>query len=203
MLKLCLRSTDKENMNAPKFMMMNILRIITPEEIGEITTKHNGGKFLSLTDLIDERIEKNILRNFQEDAAPVLHDAKILPFKKPSDEDNEGNEISSQDTDTKFDPNEDVTEEAVSLTAMLDEDHQSTTKEDEVTEKSHREDENMSSFILIEKERFKRSQQVLKKKEIMDLYQQTARVEVEQIKHANQNLASSGLDGVLINKKQY
>lgn len=202
MLKFCLLSTDKTNMNAPKFMMMNILRIITPEEIGEITTKHNGGKFLSLTDLIDERIEKNILRNFQEDAAPVLHDAKILPFKKPSDDNDEGKEFTSQDTDTKFDPDEEVVEEAMSLTAMLDEDHQGTAQDD-VTEKSHREDENMSSFILIEKERFKRSQQVLKKKEIMDLYQQTAKVEVEQIKHANQNLASSGLDGVLINKKQY
>lgn len=188
-------------MNAPKFMMMNILRIITPEEIGEITTKHNGGKFLSLTDLIDERIEKNILRNFQEDAAPVLHDAKILPFKKPGQESADLEASLSSDTDTKFDPNQEMEQGPTSLTAMLNDEAESAeTSEDE---KDHREDENMSSFILIEKERFKRSQQVLKKKEIMDLYQQTAKVEVEQIKHANQNLATSGLDGVLINKKQY
>ena len=187
-------------MNAPKFMMMNILRIITPEEIGEITTKHNGGKFLSLTDLIDERIERNILRDFQEDAVPVLHDAKILPFKRPDAENDEEKSLSA-DTDTKFDPDADEGNEPASLTTLMEEENHNQAAEE--LKSDHREDENMSSFILIEKERFKRSQQVLKKKEIMDLYQQTAKVEVEQIKHANQNLATSGLDGVLINKKQY
>lgn len=200
---------EKHYMNAPKFLIMNILRIITPEEIGEITTKHNGGKFASLTDLIDERLEKNIFRDFSISDAGVMHEAKILPFKR-NDEHDVGDVALSA-------ANEDLVEQAES--AIEQQDQMATASDDLVEElginekqtevgietnsESHRLDENMSSFILIEKERFKKNQQVLKKKEIMDLYQQTSKVEVEQIKHTNQNLTSSTLGGVLINKKQY
>jgi hypothetical protein len=67
----------------------------------------------------------------------------------------------------------------------------------------HKENENMSSFILIEKERLKRSQFSLKQKEIIDLYQKNSHVDVEQIKGSNNNLAQSRESGVLVNKKQY
>jgi hypothetical protein len=71
---------------------MNLLRIITPEEIGEIATKHNGGKFLSLTDLVTERVEQRIYRDFSStESMNEIHDvynsnAKILPFKKVTSE---------------------------------------------------------------------------------------------------------------------
>ena len=61
----------------------------------------------------------------------------------------------------------------------------------------------MSSFILIEKARLKKSQHVLKQKEIIDLYQKNSSVDVEQIKGSNTNLAQDRESGVLINKKQY
>ncbi len=182
-------------MMAPKFLIMNVLRIITPEEIGEITTKHNGGKFLSLTELIDERMEKNIIRDFNDPD----HEAKILPFSK--------NKAEAEPTAATEEPDIDKAEgELRPLTAEFSLEHvaaSSTDVEEEFEQKDHDTSENMSSFILIEKERFKRSQQTLKKKEIMDLYQKTAKVEVEQIKHTNQNLTSGSNDGVLVNKKQY
>lgn len=193
-------------MNAPKFMIMNILRIITPEEIGEITTKHNGGKFLSLTDLIDERLEKNIFRDFSGSESGNLHEAKILPFKRDEDRDVGGaasfvKESVADDTIFNSLPDEEAPIE--NLSALMEKENGDLSHDEEEMSQDHQQDENMSSFILIEKERFKRSQQVLKKKEIMELYQQTAKVEVEQIKHTNQNLTSSALGGVLVNKKQY
>ncbi len=185
-------------MSAPNYMMMNILRIITPEEIGEITTKHNGGKFISLTELIDERFDKNVIRNFAEPQEFNQTEAKILPFKKNSDE------ITQSPNETEINLESEETILTESLESVISEDSQSAVKKTSTDRGlEHNEEENMSSFILIEKERFKKSQLTLKKKEIMELYQQTAKAEVEQLRHSNQNMNTSTLDGVLVNKKQY
>ena len=136
-------------MAAQNFLIMNLLRLMTPEEIGDIATKHNGGKFLSLTDLVNERVDRKIFRDFSHpDSMDEIHEAhadhqaKILPFKKPSSEGVNG-------------------EAVVSLTDMAK--AELVAKEDDTEEKvEHKEDENMSSFILIEKARLKKSQHVLK-----------------------------------------
>lgn len=206
-LKLYSIRAEEVVMNAPKFMIMNILRIITPEEIGEITTKHNGGKFASLTELIDERLEKNIFRDFSNSESNLQHEAKILPFKRDEDRDVGDVGLAHAIEDLVPDSSSEVlvASELESAEGVAEEIVEENVDEgnEELKVSDHQQDENMSSFILIEKERFKRSQQVLKKKEIMELYQQTAKVEVEQIKHTNQNLTSSALGGVLVNKKQY
>lgn len=149
---------------------MLLLRIITPEEISEIATRHNGGKFLSLTALAVERFEEKVFRDFSDDEK--LHSdleeksaAKILPFKA-----------------------EDGGEEEVKIHAP------------KVT---HGENENMATFILIEKARLKRSQQTLKQKEIIDLYRKNSSVDVEQIKHTNQDINNAGEAGTLVNKKHF
>ncbi len=61
----------------------------------------------------------------------------------------------------------------------------------------------MSSFILLEKERFKRSQKKLKEKEIINLYAKTSHVDAEQLKASNENLTQSRESGILVNKKHY
>ena len=77
-------------------------------------------------------------------------------------------------------------------------------EEEEVVQKvEHSEDENMSTFILVEKARLKKSQKVLKQKEIIDLYQKNSSVDVEQIKSMNSEAAQGTEAGVLVNKKQY
>src|SRR4051812_16981886 len=100
-------------MAAPNFLIMNLLRLITPEEIGDIATKHNGGKFLSLTDLVTERVEHNIYRDFSSvDSMEEIHEqhnptqAKILPFKR-----------GGEDAEA---PTTEGTEEVVSLSSMAD-----------------------------------------------------------------------------------
>lgn len=184
-------------------LIMNLLRLITPEEIGDIATKHNGGKFLSLTDLVKERVEHNIFRDFSSaESTDKIHEehlnnkqAKILPFKKP-----DALSVSKENT------SEAENAGPTSLADMANEslEHKGTDQgEGKQIETEHKENENMSSFILIEKARLKRSQQILKQKEIIDLYQKNSTVDVEQIKGSNTNLAQAKEAGVLINKKHY
>ena len=179
-------------------LIMNLLRIITPEEIGDIATKHNGGKFLALTDLVNERVERTIHRDFSHpDSLEEIHEshakehqAKILPFKKP--EAVEGEAGLSEPSQPH---------EIASLAGMAQQQIEKQAVEEVKIE--HKEDENMSSFILIEKARLNKSQRVLKQKEIIDLYQKNSSVDVEQIKGSNENLSQAREAGVLINKKQY
>lgn len=185
-------------MATQNFLIMNLLRLITPEEIGDIATKHNGGKFLSLTDLVNERVEQKIYRDFSSpDSMDEIHEAhlqssqaKILPFKKPVAKSEDGEPLSAESD----------AEPQVSLSDLA---NASLENAPASVEPEHRENENMSSFILIEKARLKRSQQILKQKEIIDLYQKNSHVDVEQIKGSNTNLAQAKEAGVLINKKQY
>ena len=177
-------------------LINKLLRLITPEEIGDIATKHNGGKFLSLTDLVNERVERKIYRDFSSpgsmdeihDAHSVDNQAKILPFTKKVASEQE-DENSEQESDKENLTNELVLKVKSEPIAK------------EIIE--HKDDENMSSFILIEKARLKRSQYVLKQKEIIDLYRMNANVEVEQIKNSNNDFDQDQKAGVLVNKKQY
>jgi hypothetical protein len=178
------------------FLIMNLLRIITPEEVGEIATKHNGGKFLSLTDLVNERIERAIYRDFSDvnsmeeiyEEHSNYNQAKILPFKK----------------DNVLQASEQANEENSKIKSNLDS-NESIIASNEVIPKSvkHEENENMSSFILIEKERLKRSQRILKQKEIFELYQKNSDVAVEEVKSSNRDSSKSNKAGILINKKHY
>lgn len=194
-------------MAVQNLLIMNLLRIITPEEIADIATKHNGGKFLSLTDLVNERVERKIYRDFSStESLDEIHEAhskqhqeqeneggaKILPFNKAEEA-----VIGPEATPA---PRFVVQAKPTSQVAYV--------PEPEVVEAKapvieHKEDENMSSFILIEKARLKQSQKSLKQKEIIDLYQKNSSVDVEQIKTTNKNPTSSSESGVLVNKKQY
>lgn len=191
-------------------LIRTLLRIVTPEEIADIATKHNGGKFLSLTDLVTERIEHNVSHDFSNpDIIDEIHEAyskdksedtqaKILPFTNHSNltpAQSSINEASSNNEEKKV-----LFKSALKVKAITT--AQEIIEED-VVEVKHKENENMSSFILVEKARLNKSQKVLKQKEIIDLYQKNSNVDVEHIKTTNSNPASSSEAGVLVNKKQY
>lgn len=160
-------------------LIMNLLRIMTPDEVAEIATKHNGGRFVLLTDIVHEKIEKNVDRDFS--LAGTMNElfeetkAEIIPFKKNNSETNS----------TKL--------EAENKSAVGE----------EVKSLKHLPNENMSSFILIEKERLRRSQTELKKKEIVALYKKNSNVVVDEIKVSNENNNQSSEGGILVNKRHY
>lgn len=161
-----------------------LLRIITPEEINEITTKHNGGQFIPLTDFAHERLLKNYSRNFAEqvDVELFTQEAKILPFVKDRHLTVEGKEIATENMNSL------AGQAAVDLERPM---------------VGHNEGENTSSFILIEKERLKRSQQVLKQREILDLYKKNSTVEIQHSNTEDTLADKKELTGVLVNRKHY
>ena len=196
-------------MAVQNLLIMNLLRIITPEEIADIATKHNGGKFLSLTDLVNERVERNIYRDFSSlDSMDEIHEehaqqglekggsAKILPFGKKEIEPHSSQQIIEGEPQPRFV----VQMKSTSQFAPQTLDQVAPT---EAVVVEHKQNENMSAFIIIEKARLKASQKSLKQKEIINLYQQNSNIDVEQIKSTNQNPGSSSETGVLVNKKQY
>lgn len=205
---------DKLRMAAQNSLIMNLLRIITPEEIADIATKHNGGKFLSLTDLVNERVERKIYRDFTSiNSVDLIHDehalykelqssAKILPFRAPPQKVEfkikEKIEVEPRvkDEGPKF------IFKAIATSQIAPVVYEEINHKEEI-KIEHRPDENMSSFILIEKERLKQSQEALKRKEIIGLYQKNSNVDLEQIKSTNKAAGDSGEAGVLVNKKQY
>ncbi len=193
-------------MAVQNLLIMTLLRIITPEEIADIATKHNGGKFLSLTDLVNERVDRKIYRDFSStDSMDEIHEehavqhteteasAKILPFKSESKV--EASEHSDESSAPKFVTQARPTSQ---LAHVYEEEHVPVKAVIE-----HKEDENMSSFILVEKRRLQQSQKALKQKEIINLYQKNSNIDVEQIKSTNQNPSTASEAGVLVNKKQY
>ncbi len=197
-------------MAVQNLLIMNLLRIITPEEIADIATKHNGGKFLSLTDLVNERVERKIYRDFSSsDSVDEIHEehahqaneksgvAKILPFnKKEVEAEVKTARIEHESPAPRF------VVQSIS-TSQLKPEYEDQVEPAKNPGSIHKEDENMSSFILVEKARLKNSQKTLKQKEIIDLYNKNSNVDVEHIKSTNQNPSTSGEGGVLINKKQY
>lgn len=201
---------DKINtMAVQNLLIMTLLRIITPEEIADIATKHNGGKFLSLTDLVNERVDRKIYRDFSStDSMDEIHEehavqhteaegsAKILPFNKLENKDMATDEHSEEAAAPRF-----VTQAKPTSQFAPAYEHVEAPAKAAVIE--HKEDENMSSFILVEKNRLQQSQKALKQKEIINLYQKNSNIDVEQIKSTNQNPSTASEAGVLVNKKQY
>ena len=200
-------------MAVQNLLIMNLLRIITPEEIADIATKHNGGKFLSLTDLVTERVERKIYRDFSgPDCIDEIHEAhskqsddkqiaKILPFNLKN-----ATLEKLAESDLSF-KKASLPSVRSSLTTMAIQTSQIATYDEPedlaATDVEHKEDENMSTFIMVEKARLKNSQKTLKQKEIIDLYQKNSSVDVEQIKSSNAEAAQLSESGVLVNKKQF
>lgn len=199
-------------MAVQNLLIMGLLRIITPEEIADIATKHNGGKFLSLTDLVNERVDRKIYRDFTStDSMDEIHEehasqnneklgsAKILPFKLEKSEGSD--EISPEENESVELASKLISQ--VKPITQLKPVHEVEVEVEEAVVAVHKEDENMSSFILVEKARLKKSQKSLKQKEIISLYQKNSNIDVEQIKGTNQSPSTSSEAGVLVNKKQY
>lgn len=208
--------TDNVNtMAVQNYLIMNLLRLITPEEIAEIATKHNGGKFLSLTDLVNERVEHKIFRDFSSaDSLDVIHDsmvkkneemagAKILPFEKNENFNHLELSAELENVNVGAKGEASIAREKLIIKAIPTSQLVHQYDEEELVTAEHNEEENMSSFILIEKARLKKSQKTLKQKEIIELYQKNSNVDVEQIKSTNQTPSEASEAGVLVNKKQY
>lgn len=152
------------------------MRILTPEEINELTTKHEGDSRISLTELLEKNLK----------GIPYDHDqAKILPFSRKKNILIPGPEVLEFLSQLKVVENAAKNEESDRYKVQRDENG------------------NTSNFILSEKEKFKESHVKLKKKEVFNLYRKAASVDIDVERKTNDDLKKSTKVGVLVDKTQF
>jgi hypothetical protein len=164
-------------MAAKNVLMMNLMRILTPEEINELTSKHEGDLRTPLTSLLEEDI--GVRTGHQRPA-------KILPFSMRK----KNSILAGPDTQDLLN--------SLSVEKLHKEDNESEQRKFEPDENG-----NTSYFILSEKERFKTNQKKLKGKEVMGLYRQASLVDLDLERKNKDNLNRSTKSGVLVNKEQF
>lgn len=163
-------------MGAKNILMMSLMRILTPEEINELTTKHEGDSRISLTELLEKSLK----------GIPYDHDqAKILPFNRKKNILVPGVQVLEFLAQLKVVENDVKNEEADKYKVQRDENG------------------NTSNFILSEKEKFKESHVKLKKKEVFNLYRKAASVDIDVERKTNDDLKKSTKVGVLVDKTQF
>ena len=172
-------------------ILTDVLRIITPEEISELTTSYSGKTRVDLTDLL-EHVESGNPLEFK-----VRTDsAKILPFiNKGEDQAESGKENLEDKGSSSISASEGTIEYVTHFLHVKKLGETSKSKSGDTVE--------TAIFIIKEKERFKYVQGKLKKKEVMGLYMKNAGVDIEQEKTLKEDLSKSSRSGVLVNKKQY
>lgn len=163
-------------MAAKNILMMSLLRILTPEEINELTTKHEGDSRVSLTELLEKSLK----------GLSCSHDqAHIIPFSKKK------NVLVAASQVLEI------------LNQIPLQQLEMKSSEDSHEKILRDEDGNTSNFILSEKEKFKENHTKLKQKEVFSLYQKTASVDIELERKTNDDLKKSTKVGVLVDKQQY
>ena len=161
--------------------MMNLLRILTPEEINELTTTSEGNKRVPLTQLM--YVKMGVETSEEVEAASL---AKILPFTFPEEEKDEELETISEES-APFEEHSDTTDQ--------------NTVDDSKKENEPDERLQTSSFILIEKKRLEKNVHKMRQKEIMQSYKKNASIDIEQERGLRDDMKKSSRSGVLINKK--
>ncbi|MBT3585938.1 MAG: hypothetical protein HN509_13615 [Halobacteriovoraceae bacterium] len=192
-------------MAADPQLIMNLLRILTPEEISQLTTTSEGNHRVPLTELVEYKANK----------VSSASGAKILPFKRPGSNIEEIDGIVSEEIGSSSDSpqeseikssakkskNEDSSIRAgvlvnQLLSAFLGVDFGMDIEDDDTPKE-------ISLFIIHEKKKFEESYSKLKSKEVITLYNENAAVDIEQEKNMKDDLNKSSQFGILVNKKQY
>ncbi len=173
-------------MSAAIDLISGLLRIITPEEINELTSTSKGSVRLSLTDLMKMRMDGEEL-DFSPEAEEA--GAKILPFQRAD------NKEILEDEHEEFSAGDKVIEYLTHFFKCIE------LKNSAIDEEGRTKD--TSVFIINEKERFDYCRKQLKSREVLGLYMKNASVDIEQEKMIQDDLSKSTRTGVLIDKKQF
>jgi hypothetical protein len=168
-------------------LLYHLVRILTPDELNELTSTSKGRNLVSLTDMLCEDLE---------DKTEASEGAKILPFKKNED-------VVEKEVNSDF-LALDIRCGEKCLT-ILDDYVKRITVLNKKFSKNCPVNQETSSFIISEKTRFKDNYNKIKSKEILSLYQKNASVDIDREKSSKkdeQATSSSSILGILINKKQ-
>jgi hypothetical protein len=167
-------------------LLYHLVRILTPDELNELTSTSKGRNLVSLTKMLSNDLD--------EEKAPS-EGAKILPFKKKEEEEPEKEKSASLlAVDIKC---------GEKCLTIIDDYVKRITVLNKRFSKNCPVSQETSSFIISEKTRFKDNYNKIKSKEILSLYQKNASVDIEREKSSKkEDQTQSSILGVLINKKQ-
>jgi hypothetical protein len=209
------------NPEIDKLGFMHFLRLLTPHKIATMSKTSTGVKKFFLTDVIKGN---EILVDPLEAEAQEEEDAKLLNFpiqekknERPAKEKVQNSAIKAPISENASDSdNEDVEVNLDDLELSREEAALSklgiaSKAEDEerarrTTEAENKKKVSTSVFILLEKEKSRRSQDKLKSKEILVTYEGAlaVNIEAERVEDESQrDLKQSSNSGILVNKKQF
>jgi len=178
---------------------MNLMRILTPEEINDLTTTYYGEKRVSLTALLDEDFLGIKVEEESSEESEDVGKAKILPFNQKL----ENQEAAPEEEILKGQYR--VGKQVLVLFNKLygiSADSFDGMKVDQVDVKIEKGKKGTSLFILDQKEKLDSSQRKLKTKEVMGTYAKVASVDIQTEKEHKDDMSWSSHSGLLINKKQ-
>lgn len=164
------------------FMMRNILRVITPNEINDLTTTSVGENKVPLSEILDDEIDR--LELFSTGHGREADN--ILLFRKKRDF-RAGNSSKRLFSFLGLENEENVVINKRTFRNKSSENSKDINKKDN---------------FLNAQESLRESQKKLKSAEVFQLYKKSSSISSEQIKHSKDDLSKSTNIGVLVNKKQ-
>lgn len=179
-------------------LIRNLLRILTPEEIADLTTSSSGMKKVSLSLVLEsDLVGKNyrdVIQELQEEEPEEDGKAKILPF--------------DEEVESEIKP---ISVQVGQRVHALIEEYNKVFKEldkkvlgpKRFPKRSSSGSRKQTSVLILEqKAKLHSSYAKIKSKEVMSLYQQSSNTEVRKGSEDDKDFSISSNQGLLINKKQ-
>ena len=183
-------------------IIQNLFRILTPEEISELTTSFSGKKKVSLSMLVkadmdgldyEEVIEKE--QGGDEDSE--IGKAKILPFEEAHAD------VEAEEKVLVFQVGPRVSKLMIEYGKVFAElDKKVLGQKRFAKKKSLSGKKQTSTLILEQKKKLHKSYSKIKSMEVLSLYKDTSSIDIEQQKRSKEDFSASSQLGVLIDKKQ-
>ena len=147
--------------------LIKLFRLLTPDEIQELTKISSGEGRVSLTKLLQERLDLDVPVEKKEEQSKDDTDDNVLDFKKKKVEE----------------------------------------KDEGPLKKADRKDFNINKkgvvFILDLRDKLEYVRKILKKKEVIELYDQISNIDIEHERVNKDDMKKSSVSGILVNKRQY
>lgn len=186
-------------------LIRNLLRILTPEEIADLTTSSSGMKKVSLSLVLESDLHgenyKEVMERLQieeeEEEAEDSSDgkAKILPFNQTGEE-------TAEDV-ISYQAGQRVHALIMEYSKVFQELDKKVLGPKRFPRRSSSSGKKQTSMLILEqKAKLHNSYAKIKSKEVMSLYQQSSNADVRKKKDEEEDFSFSSNLGLLINKKQ-
>lgn len=180
-------------------LVRNLLRILTPEEIADLTVSSSGKKKVDLSLLVESSLRgedyKSIIEKAQveDEEESELNEAKILPF-------DEGEVKTEPLTFQAGQRVHALMEQYSKVFAEMDKKVLGPKRFPKI--KGFSSKQQTSTLILEQKKKLFASYSKIKSMEVLSLYKDSNAVELKHTKGKEEDFSLSSRQGVLVNKKQ-